>query len=149
MSAGACLFCRIAKGEVPSEVVYANDRLVAFLDINPIRPGHTQIIPRAHFPVFDELPADLLAEMAATGQTIARALKRIYGVHRVGFAFTGTDVAHAHAHVVPLVASDDITSRRYIAEEVVTYVKAPPPAPGEFDAVAKQLRAELAATPGG
>ena len=117
----SCLFCRIAAREIPAEIVAETDRLVAFLDIHPIRPGHVLIIPREHFAYFDDLPADLLAEMAELGQRLARALKQVYGIERVGFAFTGTDVPHVHAHVVPLMRSDDLTSRRYILEETVNY----------------------------
>lgn len=140
-----CLFCRIAAGEIPATKVHESDRLVAFLDIHPIRPGHVLIIPRAHHDVFDQLPADLMAEITGLGQSIARAQKALYGVERVGFAFTGTDVAHVHAHVVPMVARDDLTSRRYIAEEVVTYALPPSPAPEALAETARQLREGIAA----
>jgi histidine triad (HIT) family protein len=117
----SCLFCRIAAGKTASHSVHESDRVIAFLDINPIRPGHVQIIPRAHHPYFEDMPAELSAEIVALGQRLAAGLKAIYRVKRVGFLFTGGDIPHAHAHVVPLVAHDDITSRRYIAEETVSY----------------------------
>lgn len=142
-----CLFCRITTGELHAHVVYENEHLVAFLDINPIRPGHTQVVPKQHFAYFDDLPHDLLSEVAGVAQSVARALKSIYGVKRVGFAFTGSDVPHAHAHVIPLVANDDLTSRRYIAEEVVTYRNPPRPAQEELVAVANQLREALLHSP--
>ncbi|TKT79029.1 HIT family protein [Aquamicrobium sp. LC103] len=137
---GHCIFCKIASGEVSSNMVFETASIVAFLDINPIRPGHTQIVPREHHTCFDELPGDLLSEIAVVGQKIARAHKRIYGVERVGFAFTGTDVPHVHAHVVPMVASDDLTSRRYIAEETVTYRIPPRPTNDEFATTADRIR---------
>lgn len=120
-----CLFCRIAAGEISCHAVHEGERVLAFLDINPIRPGHVQIIPRAHYPWFEDMPPDLAGEIVALGQRIATALKAIHGVKRVGFLFTGGDIPHAHAHVVPMVAHDDITSRRYIAEEAVTYRATP------------------------
>lgn len=126
----SCIFCRIAEGAIPSHRVYEDDRILAFLDISPIRPGHTQIIPKAHFETFDEMPADLAADIVALGQRLARAMKPLYGVARVGFAFIGTDVAHVHAHVVPMVAKTDLTSRRYIVEEEVTF-RLPPHPPAE------------------
>lgn len=138
-----CIFCGIASGQVPAHTVYKNDRIVAFLDINPIRPGHTQIIPKEHYPYFDDLPAALLAEIAETGQLIAHALKEIFSVERVGFAFTGSDVPHAHAHVVPMVAPDDLTSRQYIAESTVTYRNPPRPPREEFSRVATQIRSRM------
>lgn len=57
--AAECVFCRIAKREVAAHIVYEDDRLMAFLDRGPIRPGHTQIVPKQHFACFDETPAEL------------------------------------------------------------------------------------------
>jgi histidine triad (HIT) family protein len=98
-------------------VVCETERLMVFADHRPIREGHVQIVPRAHFDVFDELPPDLAAEIVHLGQRLARALKRLYPVERVGFVFTGNEVAHVHAHVLPLFAADDITSARFVPLE--------------------------------
>jgi histidine triad (HIT) family protein len=144
---GACIFCGIAAKTVPAAIVAETERLVAFLDIQPIRPGHVQIVPRQHYAYFDELPPDLLSELMALAQRLSRALKSIFGVERVGFAFTGTDIAHVHGHVVPLVAPDDLTSRRYIAEEVVTYRNPPRPPAAEMAAMAAQVRRSLEEIP--
>lgn len=140
-----CLFCRIAAREIPSEVVAETATLFVFLDIHPIRPGHALIIPKTHYGYFDDLPADLLFEMTTLGQRLARALKEIYGVTRVGFAFTGTDVPHVHAHVVPLEQADDLTSRRYITEQTVTYRLPDTPPKEEFAATAQRLRQAISA----
>ncbi len=139
-----CLFCQIARGEAPSHRVYADERLVAFLDIGPIRPGHVQIIPKEHYGNFDELPPDLAAAIMVLGQKLARVLKRLYSVRRVAFLFTGGDVDHAHAHVVPMVAATDITSRRYIAEEKVTFRDMPRLPADELARIAARLREGLA-----
>src|SRR5690606_35751660 len=139
-----CPFCRIASGTLPAHIVYETERLVAFLDIAPIRPGHTQIIPKEHHVSFEQTPAELLAEITLAGQEIARALKDIYRVERVGFAFLGTDVAHTHAHLVPLVSPDDLTSRRFIVEEKVTYRRPPCPPHEEMAATVERIRAALA-----
>lgn len=120
-SHGACLFCRIARREIPAHEVFRNERLVAFLDIGPIRDGHVQIVPREHYETFDELPLELCSEIMALGQRLAKAQKQIYGVQRVAFMFTGGDIAHAHAHIIPLVEKTDITSRRYIVEPELTF----------------------------
>jgi histidine triad (HIT) family protein len=138
-----CLFCSIATHKVPATIIWEDGKLLAFLDINPIRPGHTQIIPKEHFPYFEDLPADLLGNIASLAQRIAQTQKAIYGVERVGFAFTGSDIPHVHAHVVPLVRSDDLTSRRYIAEEVVTYRNPPRPTEAEMIDTAEKLRQHL------
>src|SRR5690606_12143104 len=98
----SCIFCEIAAGRIPATIVAESDRLVAFLDIRPIRPGHVLIVPRDHYAYFDDLPPDLAADVLQLGQRLAKAMKRAYGVERAGFLFTGTDVAHVHAHVVPM-----------------------------------------------
>jgi len=143
MQHGTCLFCAIAKGEFPSHPVFGNERLYAFLDIHPIRAGHLQIVPRQHFDYFDDLPPELATEILHLGQRLARVMKQIYGVGRVGFLFTGGDVAHAHAHVVPLHAGNDITSQRYIVEQDITYQNPPRQSDGELAETAARLSDQL------
>lgn len=138
-----CLFCRIARREVPAHIVYEDDYLVAFLDIGPIRPGHVQIIPRDHYPTFDDLTAELASRIIVLGQRLARILKSSSGVSRAAFLFTGGDVAHAHAHVLPMISATDITSRRYIAEEEITFRPMPRPSEDELRHVAFTLREAL------
>jgi histidine triad (HIT) family protein len=138
-----CLFCRIARREIPAHIVYQDDYLVAFLDTGPIRPGHVQIIPRDHYPTFDDLTAELASRIVVLGQRLARILKAKNGVCRAAFLFTGGDIAHAHAHVLPLIAPSDVTSRRYIAEEEITFRPIPRPSEEELGQVAFILREAL------
>ena len=143
--ASNCLFCAIGKRDIPSSIVWEDDEIVAFLDISPIRPGHIQIIPREHYSYFDDLPAALASRILETGQRLARVLKETYAVERVAFLFTGGDIPHAHAHLVPMVAGDDITSRRYIMEEIVTYRATPRVPDQELHETAARLRTLLEA----
>jgi histidine triad (HIT) family protein len=140
-----CLLCRIAAHDVSAHVLHEDDRLFAFLDIFPIRPGHALIMPKQHFPYFDDMPADLAASILALGQKLAAAMKRIYGVPRVSFLFTGGDVPHAHAHLVPMHEKTDITSRRYIAEEQLTFRDTPRAPERELRDTAALLMAALKA----
>lgn len=139
-----CLFCAIAGGHLPAHVIHQDDMVMAFLDIQPIRPGHTLIIPRRHHVWFEDLPADTAARIMALGQDLARHMKRIYGVPRVSFAFTGIDVAHAHAHVVPMHEVTDVISRRQIAETALTIQPMPRAEPEALAATALTLRTALA-----
>lgn len=116
-----CIFCRIASGGLPSHVVYEDDRVKAFLDIHPIRPAHVLIIPKAHYDYYDDLPPDLAAAIVHLGQGLGKAMKSLYGVERAAFLFTGTDVAHVHAHVLPMHAKADITSVAYIEQRDLTF----------------------------
>jgi diadenosine tetraphosphate (Ap4A) HIT family hydrolase/catechol 2,3-dioxygenase-like lactoylglutathione lyase family enzyme len=111
---GPCVFCRIAGRELDAVRLHDDDELTAFLDLHPVRPGHTLIIPKAHVATFDELPEALAARILTLGQTLARRMKTVYGVERVAFLFTGGDVAHAHAHVFPMHEKTEVTSARYV-----------------------------------
>lgn len=87
---------------------------MAFFDNAPIRRGHVQIIPKKHFETFELLPPTLAAEIFTLAQNIAKRMKEVYSVERVAFLYSGGDVSHAHAHVVPMHEKTDITSFRYI-----------------------------------
>ena len=76
-------------------------------------------------------------------QRLAPALRTSFGVERVGLFFTGVDIAHAHAHVVPMVEPTDITSRQYIAERDLTFRSAPLANPRELDEAAELIRTAL------
>jgi histidine triad (HIT) family protein len=142
-----CLFCRISRREVAAHIIYEDERLLAFLDRGPIRPGHTQIVPKEHFPYFDDAPAELLAAVVTVGQKLARVMKCTLHVPRVAFLFTGGDIAHVHAHAVPIHEDTDITSRRYIVEETLTFRCLPCPTDRELARTAADLRRALAAPP--
>jgi len=109
-----CPFCAIAARPELAVTLYEDSDVVAFLDRGAIRPGHTQIIARQHVPTFETLAPHVLNRITALGQQLALKMKEVYHVDRVAFLFTGGDVAHVHAHVVPMHAKTDITSARYI-----------------------------------
>jgi histidine triad (HIT) family protein len=118
---------------------------VAFLDIGPIRDGHVQIIPREHYETFEALPPDIALEIVSLGQRLAKIQKEMFGVDRVAFMFTGGDIAHAHAHIVPLVEKSDITSRRYIVEEKLTFRAIAKPDDAALRTMAAALASRLGA----
>jgi histidine triad (HIT) family protein len=138
-----CLFCDIATGAIPANVVYDDDLITAFLDIGPIRPGHTQIIPKQHFETFDALPSDIACRILRAGQQMARGMKALFAVKRVAFLFTGGDIPHAHAHLVPMHHPTDITSRRYITNSTVSFGPLPTPDPYEMSVMAEKLRKQF------
>ena len=134
-----CIFCAVGRGEIVAFTVFEDDAVIAFADRHPVRPGHMLILPRRHFDYFDHLPPELAARILHVGQHIARAQKESYDVERSAFFFSGGDVAHVHAHVYPIHESSDITSRRYIAEETVTFR----PMPRESDAALQDAVARI------
>lgn len=99
-----CVFCKIAKGEIPSTVVYEDDRVLAFEDLNPQMPVHTLIVPKEHFAnIGDDLPDDLMGYLFNTVKKVAD----IKGIADTGYRVivnTGSDaqqtVHHLHVHVL-------------------------------------------------
>lgn len=138
-----CVFCGIVARRIPAHFVHEDERFVAFLDIHPIRTGHMQIVPRDHYAYFDDMPHELAAEILAFAQRSARGMKSLYGVPRVGFMFSGADVAHVHAHVVPVRETTDITSRAYIVEENVTFALPARPADDDLAQTAQAVRSAI------
>lgn len=138
-----CLFCRIAAGEIPAHVVHEDRDVMAFLDLHPIRPGHTLVIPKAHHVWFEDMPEALATKVTTVSQQIARGMKGLYGVERVAMFFTGIHVPHAHAHVVPMHHVHDVTSAVYLADGPEGY-SVPPQLPAEEMArIARDLNQTL------
>jgi len=144
MSDQACLFCRIARGEIACHAVHEGERVLAFLDIHPIRRGHTLIIPREHFPGFEDLPAQLATEITTLAQQLARGMKAIYGVERVALFYAGIHVRHAHAHVLPMHHRHDVTSATYLRDGVEGFSLPPASSTHELIEVARELKERLA-----
>lgn len=138
-----CIFCRIASGAIPSHVIYEDDQLKAFLDIHPIRPGHVLIVPKSHHDYFDDMPPELASAVVHLGQRLGKAMKAIYGVERVAFLFTGTDVTHVHAHVLPMHEKMDITSPVYIQQQELSFQLAPRASDDDLRRVVADLTAQL------
>ena len=107
----SCIFCRIAKGEIPSTRIYEDYATVAFLDINPVSKGHTLVVPRFHAELLTGLPADALQRLILSVQKIARAQYKgldaaAINVTQANGAKAGQCVAHVHFHVIPRYPAD-------------------------------------------
>lgn len=106
-----CLFCQIASGEVPAEIVWSDADLVAFLDIRPVFKGHTLLVPRVHHVTLPDLPAELRDLFLAAGQRLASAMVDGLGAQGSFVAINNTvsqSVAHLHLHVVPRTKGDGL-----------------------------------------
>jgi histidine triad (HIT) family protein len=108
----SCAFCDIIRGEAPASVVYTDDRVMAFMDIQPVNPGHLLIVPRAHAPDMAGVDAALGGHLFQVGMRLAAALRRS-GVRCEGVDFfladgeaAGQEVLHVHLHVLPRYQGD-------------------------------------------
>jgi histidine triad (HIT) family protein len=106
------LFSKIVAGEIPSYRIAESDRFYAFLDIFPLRHGHTLIVPKLEVDRFFDVPDDYLAGMLVFAKPIARAIEQSFECDRCGLAVIGLEVPHAHLHLVPINQADDLNFTR-------------------------------------
>ncbi|MCH5326617.1 MAG: HIT family protein [Duncaniella sp.] len=102
------IFSRIAAGEIPSYKVAEDARHYAFLDINPVAPGHVLVIPRREEDYIFNLPEQDYSELMMFARRVAEALKKAIPCKRVGVAVLGMEVPHTHIHLVPLNSEGDM-----------------------------------------
>ncbi len=130
----ASVFTRIIRGEIPSYKVAEDDRFIAFLDIRPLRRGHTLVVPKREVDYIFDLDGETLAGMTLFAQKVARALKEVIDCNRIGVAVLGLEVPHAHMHLIPINHEGDMlfTNPRVtltadesarLAEEIAAHVR--------------------------
>jgi histidine triad (HIT) family protein len=104
----ASIFIRIINGEIPCYKVAEDDNYFAFLDINPLRAGHTLVIPRHETDYVFDLDNKTLSGLILFSKKVAVGIKSAFPCKRVGVAILGLDVPHAHVHLVPMDSMEDI-----------------------------------------
>lgn len=108
---GNCFFCKIIKGEIPAFKVWEDDHYLAFLDINPIKDGHTMIIPKKHEGYFFDLEDQELHGLISGAKIVAEILKQAFQPRsgKVGVMVYGLDIDHVHLHLVPIDKPGDLS----------------------------------------
>ncbi len=96
------IFSRIIKGDIPSYTIAEDDRFFAFLDIRPVRPGHTLVIPKVETDYLFDLDDDYLSGILTFARPIAKAIDQATGCIRTGIVVEGLEVPHAHIHLIPI-----------------------------------------------
>lgn len=104
----ASVFTRIINGEIPCYRVAEDDRYLAFLDVRPLKPGHTLVVPKNEVDYIFDMDEDALAGMMLFAQKVARAMKEVIACNRIGVAVIGLEVPHAHIHLVPITREGDM-----------------------------------------
>lgn len=112
---GECIFCAIAAGRAPAEILFEDEETVAFLDINPAAPGHTLIIPRRHYRNLFDLDPEAGAAVMRTAVRMARALREALAPDGMNLVQANERAAfqsvfHFHVHLVPRWLGDGIAS---------------------------------------
>jgi histidine triad (HIT) family protein len=103
------VFSRIIAGDLPGTFVWKDDRVVAFLSIAPMMPGHTLVVPREEVDHWIDLDPDLAAHVFRVAQWIGKAQEREWNPRRIGVLVVGEEVPHAHVHVVPINHPDELS----------------------------------------
>lgn len=106
------IFSRIASGEIPSYKIAEDENFFAFLDISPLAPGHTLVIPKNEVDYIFDMDETQHQMFWTFAMKVAKALKAAVPCLRVGVAVIGLEVPHAHIHLVPLNSMDDINFSR-------------------------------------
>jgi len=108
-----CLFCKIIAKHIPSQVVHEDERTFAFLDINPVNPGHTLVVHKHHHTDIFDTPEEDMKDLIATAKRVASAVMTAMKADGVNIgmnnkAAAGQAVFHAHLHVIPRFSSDGL-----------------------------------------
>jgi histidine triad (HIT) family protein len=102
------IFSKIIAGEIPSYKIAENDKFFAFLDISPLREGHTLVVPKTETDNLFDLPEDYLKEILLFSQPIAKAIEKSFACNRCGISVMGLEVPHAHIHLIPINSANDL-----------------------------------------
>lgn len=132
----ATIFTRIIDGELPGRFVWRDERCVGFLSINPLREGHTLVVPIEEVDHWIDLDDDLAAHLLLVAKHIAAVQQQVFQPVKVGLMIAGLEVPHVHLHVVPIDGVHDLD-----------FANADPaPDPAALDSAAERLREGLGTT---
>ncbi len=106
-----CIFCKIINKEIPAPIVYEDDKILAFLDINPVNKGHTLVIPKEHYKNIYKTPDEILGYIMSVAKKIAIKLKESVeaegiNIHMNNDEVAGQSVFHTHIHIIPRMSTD-------------------------------------------
>jgi histidine triad (HIT) family protein len=104
----ASIFTRIIRGEIPCHKVAEDERFLAFLDVDPVREGHTLVIPKEEIDYIFDLPDDLLSGILLFSRDVARKIRKVVPCDRIGISVVGLEVPHAHVHLIPIDSVHDM-----------------------------------------
>lgn len=127
------IFTKIINGEIPGRFVWKDDRVVAFLTIEPMTPGHTLVVPREEVDHWIDLDPDLAARLFHVAQAIGKAQQAEWNPSRIGVMIVGEEVPHTHIHVVPINNPSELSFAHVDRS----------PDPDALDAAANAIRTRL------
>lgn len=130
------VFTKIINGELPGRFVYRDDKVVAFLTIEPLAYGHTLVVPIEEVDKWTDLSPELWSHLNLVSQKIGQAIISAFGSQRAGYIIAGFDVPHTHIHVFPTDKMSDYDFRNAMAMDATD--------PALMDDAAEKIKAALA-----
>ena len=103
------IFTKIIRGDIPSYKILENENFISFLDINPIKEGHTLVVPKLQVDYIYDLPNDIFTGLFNFSKIVAQKLKRAIECDRIGISVVGLEVPHAHIHLIPINEISDMS----------------------------------------
>lgn len=108
-----CVFCKIVAGEIPAYKIYEDEQTLAFLDINPVNPGHVLVVPKKHAANLEEIEAEELSALMSTVKMMGARLKERLGYEGYNVLMnndpvSGQAIPHVHFHIIPRKAGDGL-----------------------------------------
>jgi histidine triad (HIT) family protein len=110
------IFSKIIKGEIPGYKIAEDDLFFAFLDIFPLREGHTLVVPKTEVDNLFDLGEEYLSRLLVFAQPIAKAIEKAFHCNRCGISVIGLDVPHAHVHLIPINSANDLNFTQHKAK---------------------------------
>lgn len=104
----ATIFSKIIAREIPAYIVYEDENFLAFLDINPLKEGHTLVVPKKEVDYIFDLDDEWLSKMMMFAKRVAKGIEKVVECKRVGVAVVGLEVPHCHIHLIPISKVDDM-----------------------------------------
>jgi histidine triad (HIT) family protein len=104
----ATIFTKIINGEIPCYKIAEDTNYIAFLDINPLRAGHTLVVPKKETDYLFDLDDELLTGLILFSKKVAKGIRKAIPCKRIGIAVLGLEVPHAHIHLVPMDSMEDV-----------------------------------------
>jgi histidine triad (HIT) family protein len=105
------IFTKIINGEIPSFKIYEDEFTYAFLDIHPVQPGHVLVVPKQEVKYVWDLEDDQYAKLMVSVKKVAKRIKEVINPAYVGIKVEGTDVPHAHVHVIPFSTAAEFSRK--------------------------------------
>ncbi|MFO7879800.1 MAG: HIT family protein [Bacteroidota bacterium] len=102
------IFSKIAAGEIPAHIVAEDDNFLAFFDINPLKKGHTLVVPKKEVDYIFDLDDDTYNGLMAFAKRVARAVEKNVECKRIAVVVLGLEVPHAHVHLIPMDKESDV-----------------------------------------